>query len=97
MPLCSTANTGTITLAGHTGTVIRWEVSTNSGGTWSPVANTTTSLIFNNITATRYYRAVVNTGGSCADATSSVLTLTTSPAGCVTVDNCDYPAGIIQK
>ncbi len=71
---CSPA-TGTVTLAGNTGAVIRWELSTDGGATWSTVANTSTSLTYSAITATTSYRAVVQ-NGVCASANSSAVTIT---------------------
>lgn len=72
--VCSGSNAGTITLAGHTGSVTNWESSTD-GITWSPIANTTTSQTYLNLAATTYYRANV-TSGVCTAATSSIDTIT---------------------
>ncbi len=76
--VCSGTNNGTLTLAGQTGSVIRWEYSTDGGNNWVPIANTTTSLTYNNITMTTMYRAVVQSG-VCASANSSAVTITTDP------------------
>ncbi len=73
--VCSGSNSGTLTLAGQTGNVIRWESSTNGGGTWTSIANTTTSQTYTNITQTTLYRAVVQSG-VCASANSSSVTIT---------------------
>ena len=68
---------GTVTLSGQTGSVIRWESSLD-GTNWTTIANTSTSLAFENITATTRYRAVVQSG-SCASATTPSVTVTVSP------------------
>jgi len=69
-----------LTLSGNTGSVTRWEwslVSDFSSGVYS-VSNTTTSLIATNLTATRFYSAVV-TSGACSNAYSSTGTISVSP------------------
>jgi hypothetical protein len=78
--VCSGTNSTTFTLSGHTGNVTRWEwslVSDFSSGV-NTVANVTTSLTATNLTATRYYRAVV-TNGVCSAANSTTGTVTVSP------------------
>ena len=60
---CANANSGTITLSGYSGTIIRWESSTNGGGTWTPINNTSTSLNYTNLPQTTLYRVVIQNGG----------------------------------
>ncbi len=76
---CSGANSGSITLGVHTGNVVRWESSIDGGVTWTPIANTTNSQPYLNLTQTTIYRAVVQSG-TCASANSSQSTITISPA-----------------
>jgi len=76
--LCSPTNSGTLTLTGNTGNVIRWEQSTNGGSSWTPIANTSATLSYSNVTQTTQYRAVVQSG-NCSTANSSAATLTYSP------------------
>jgi gliding motility-associated-like protein len=64
--VCSGANSGNLTLAGHTGAVTRWEFSTNAGVSWTNIANTTTTQSYLNLTATRWYRALVTSSGCTA-------------------------------
>jgi gliding motility-associated-like protein len=73
--VCSGANSGTITLSGNVGNVIRWELSTDNGLTWISIGNTTTSQTYNNINTYTLYRAVVQSG-TCAQAFSSVAAVT---------------------
>ncbi len=61
---CSTSNSGTLTLSGHTGSVEKWQYSTDGGVIWNDVSNTTTSLNYSNISMNRLYRAKI-TNGSC--------------------------------
>ena len=76
--VCSGANSGTLNLTGQTGSVIRWEFSTDGGTSWSPIANTTTSLTYTNLTVPTLYRAVVQSG-VCAPGFSSAATITINP------------------
>ena len=76
--VCTGTNTGTLRLTGYSGSVVRWEYSTDLGLTWTAVANITDSLIYTNLTATRKYRAVVKSG-LCSEANSSQVTITVSP------------------
>lgn len=73
--VCSGSNSGTLTLSGHTGSIIRWESSTDNFATITTIANTTTTLSFSNLTQTTKYRAVVK-DGSCPEAVSSPATIT---------------------
>lgn len=61
--VCSGTNSGTLTLAGQTGSVTRWEFSTNAGVTWTNIVNTTTSQTYLNLVTTRYFRVFVTSSG----------------------------------
>ena len=97
LPLCSVSNQGILTLTGQTGTVVKWQTSTNGGTTWTDIAGTTgqTQYNFTNAQNNQQFRAVVNNGGSCSDATSTVVTTTTNASAC-SVD-CDVKPGTILK
>ena len=73
--VCSGTNSGTLTLSGQTGSVIRWESSINGGSTWTTIANTTASQSYLNLTQTTRYRAVVQSG-ACNSANSSAAIIT---------------------
>jgi len=80
--ICSGTQPANVTLSGNTGSVVKWQRSTNVGFT-SPtdIANTTTTLsgaTIGNLTATTYFRAVVQSG-VCATANSSTVTITVDP------------------
>lgn len=72
--VCITGNTGSVSLSGHTGNVLRWEYSTDGGSTWFTLSNTTTSQAFMDLNTQTLYRAVVQNGG-CTPATSSIHTI----------------------
>ena len=86
--VCSGTNSGTLTLAGHTGTILRWESSTDNFVTSTVISNTTTTQNYSNLTQTTKYRAVVK-DGTCTEANSTPATITITPlsvGGLVTAD-----------
>src|SRR5438552_5697350 len=42
-PVCSGSNSGTLVLSNYSGTIVRWESSTDGGVTWTPISNTSTT------------------------------------------------------
>lgn len=72
---CSATNSGTLTLSGYAGTILRWESSTNGFTTSTTIANTTATQSYSNLTQTTKYRAVIQ-NGSCASNTSTTATIT---------------------
>jgi len=78
------------TLTGNTGTIVRWEYSTNGGGSWSKDNSnpqTGNSITYVNANADRRYRAVTSgcgggtlTSNSVGITTSQCNTRTTAPA-----------------
>ena len=77
--VCAALNTGTITLTGNIGNVIRWESSTDNGTNWTQIVNATTTLTYSNITASTQYRAVVK-NGDCNARESNAILITVIPA-----------------
>jgi gliding motility-associated-like protein len=75
--VCTAANSNTITLTGYAGSILRWETSTD-GISFAPVTNTTASINYLNLTATKWYRAVVQSG-FCQPLFSSVTKITVVP------------------
>ncbi|MBP2282906.1 hypothetical protein H4V97_001224 [Flavobacterium sp. CG_23.5] len=66
---------GVITLNGKVGTVVRWETSTNAGGTWTPQGNAgSLTYTYTGITATTIFRAVIQ-NSSCTIVNSGISTL----------------------
>ncbi|MDD2673678.1 MAG: T9SS sorting signal type C domain-containing protein [Flavobacterium sp.] len=77
--VCSGANSTILTLAGHTGAVVRWESSLDNFATaGSAIANIGTTLTATNLSTTTSYRAVLQSG-SCSIANSSLATVTVNP------------------
>lgn len=88
---CSSTNSGTITLSGHTGSVVRWEYTIN-GTNWTTVSSTNTSITYANINLNRTYRAVVRSG-NCTEAYSTetkieILPPPASPTGTTSYNYC---------
>lgn len=76
--VCVTANGGTLTLSGYTGSVLGWESSTDNGTNWTAIANTTDSLVYLNLNQFTLYRAIVQSG-VCSVDTTPVVVLNVSP------------------
>jgi subtilisin-like proprotein convertase family protein len=75
--VCGPVNSTTLTLNGAIGTIVRWEVSTDGGATFTNIANTTTTLTAVNIAQNRIYRVLIQ-GAGCAPTYSATSTLTYS-------------------
>jgi hypothetical protein len=62
--VCGPVNNGTISLTGQSGSILRWEMSTNGGGTWTTVPgnNTSATLNFSNLAQTTAFRVVIQSG-----------------------------------
>ncbi len=63
------ADNGSLSLTGNTGSVTRWETSTDLSS-WTNIVNTTTTQSFTGLTQTTWYRALVQSG-ACASAAYS--------------------------
>lgn len=71
-------NSGTLTLTTYTGTIVKWQKSTNSGVTWTDIVNTAATYSYANQTDGTLFRAQV-TSGSCGYAYSASGTITVAP------------------
>jgi gliding motility-associated-like protein len=77
--VCISGNSGLLTLTGNTGSILRWEVSTDGGSSWVTLSNTTANQPYNNISVPTQYRAVVQNGG-CTPVNSSIIAIAIDPA-----------------
>ena len=75
--VCANSNGGLISLAGQTGRVLQWQKSIDNGVTFQTVTpiNATSSLIYNNLTQTTEYEAMVQ-NASCDILTSTPIIIT---------------------
>ncbi|OYZ56804.1 MAG: hypothetical protein B7Y19_03200, partial [Sphingobacteriales bacterium 24-40-4] len=55
-----TSTSGTLTLSGHTGPVLRWERAPVSTGIWENIDNTTNTYTYTNLSESYCYRAYVD-------------------------------------
>jgi hypothetical protein len=74
----STTNSGTLSLSSHSGTIVKWQRSTNDGITWTDISNTTTSHSYTNVAVKTLFRTQL-TSGTCGFAYSSLGTVTIIP------------------
>ena len=77
--VCSGSNNDTIKLTGYSGLITQWEFSTDNGVTWLFTADSSANFIFNNLTSTTIFHAIVQYS-TCNVDTSSNDTITVIPA-----------------
>jgi gliding motility-associated-like protein len=76
--VCYGTNSGTLLLAGFTGTVYKWEWALSPSvnpNDWNTVNNTTNTQNFSNLTNTTYFRAFIK-DGACIAGYTSIATIT---------------------
>jgi hypothetical protein len=76
--VCSGTNSTVLTLSGHSGKVLKWQLSTNNWTNSTDVSDTTSTLTASNLTITTKYRAVVQSG-ECSSANSTTATVSVFP------------------
>jgi len=75
--VCTGTNLVTLTTTGNRGSVVGWLAT--AGGVTTPVSDTTSQYIAQNLTATTLYRVLVQNGESCAIDTASGSTVLVDP------------------
>lgn len=70
---CGPTNTVNLTLTGYTGTISKWQTSTDGGIIWSDIAGTesATTYSLSNVLSRKYFKAVL-TDATCGTSYSSV-------------------------
>ena len=83
----STTNSGTLTLSSYTGTIVKWQRSTNDGVTWTDIVNTSTTYSYTNITVKTLFRAQLQSGtcGFAYSSSGSVTIITETIIGTITI------------
>ena len=76
--ICFGINSGTLSLTGNTGSVLRWQSSETGNNPWADMVNTSTSVAYSKLQSTTSYRAVVQNEG-CNIQFSSASKLTIDP------------------
>ena len=84
--VCAGANSGTLSLSGQVGNIIRWESSPTGTDPWNSISFTQANLPFTNLVNTTWYRAIVKSG-SCDEAASNVQK--------ITVDQSSVPGEVL--
>jgi hypothetical protein len=74
----TSTNSGTLTLTSYTGTVVKWQRSTNSGVTWTDIVNTAATYNYTNQTDGTLFRAQL-TSGTCGNAFSQAGMIVVAP------------------
>ena len=73
---CLGFNSDTIHLGGHSGVISEWQISINSGTSWSSIANTDTFMTYLNLTQETWYKALLS---DCNEDTSSIAIVQVDP------------------
>ena len=74
---------GTLTLSGNTGTIVKWQKSIDNGINWVDIVNTTTTYSYTNLTDGTQLRAVVTNGYCTANSGSGSITIPFTYSGYV--------------
>lgn len=77
--VCAGANSGTLTLSGYSGAIVRWEYSLNGSSLWTPIANTSASYAYVNLPQTTWFRVIVQASGFPEGASNVVMIKTDAP------------------
>lgn len=75
LTLCAAVASDTLILSNYTSTINSWEQSTNGGVSWSNAPSMNDSLIFSGMTATTWFRVLID-GGVCPDTYSDTAIVT---------------------
>lgn len=75
---CGVPATGALTLKGYKGNIISWISSIDNGVNWITIANIDSIESYNNLLATKWYRAIVK-NGACSTDTSTIEKVYVSP------------------
>jgi gliding motility-associated-like protein len=78
--VCAGSNTGTLTLTGYSGAVVRWEYSLNGASLWTTIANTSATYAYINLPQNTWFRAVVQASGFPEASSNTVMIKTDTPS-----------------
>ena len=83
----STTNSGTLTLSSYTGTIVKWQKSTNDGITWTDITNTSATYSYSNIATKTLFRAQLQSGtcGFAYSSNGSVLIIIETISGTISI------------
>ena len=72
--VCIGQGQGIVNLINTTGNIIYWESANTLNGPWNTITSTSSALEYNNLLASQYYRAFVESG-TCGIDTSNIVTI----------------------
>ena len=87
---CSNTNSTTLTLTNYTGSIIKWQSTTDGGLNWSDISNTNSTLTVTNLSINTDYRVVV-TSGVCNSVNSNTGSITVTILTAPTILNIVNP------
>ncbi|MCB0770453.1 MAG: HYR domain-containing protein, partial [Flavobacteriales bacterium] len=73
--VCPSPASGTLSISGYSGSIVRWAASTDGGGSWSQVGTNTNSITWSNLTGPTLYKVELSQPG-CGTGFSPTVTLT---------------------
>jgi hypothetical protein len=85
-PICLGTSTGTMTLSGYTGTIVRWQYQFN-GGVWTDITPFNTTTTYTTVPASAgiwQYRVMVHNTGDLPSAPATIDVSPTTIGGTVT-------------
>ena len=91
--ICQGSNSGLLTLSGHTGNILNWQVSTNNGGLWTNISNTNATYTSGslNTPGTYWYRAQVQSPGCIIENSNHTVVIVDSATVGGTINGSTSP------
>ncbi len=86
--VCIGTNAGTITISGYSGQIAGWQYSSNNGLQWNTIISTASSISYNNLNTTTWYRAIIK-NGPCDSAFSDTTIISVVTNGDIAVAMAD--------
>ena len=78
--VCSTSNSGSLSVVNYTGSIQRWEFASTSNGPWSVMAHTFSVFSYINLSQTTWFRVVVQNGAFAPAFSNAVSVVVVNPA-----------------
>ncbi len=78
--VCSTSNTGSLSVSNYSGAIQRWELASSPNGPWSVMAHTFSVYSYINLNQTTWFRVVVQNGSFVPAYSSLASVVVVNPA-----------------
>ncbi|MDA3883024.1 MAG: hypothetical protein PF481_07050 [Bacteroidales bacterium] len=79
--ICEGETSGELSLSGHSGSVVKWQSSTDGGSTWSDIVNTNTTYTSGALTQNTDFHAVLTNGTCTSNSASATVSVDSEPVG----------------